>query len=364
MSAPLAPWLQAPLAQALQATRAHALLIHGPRGVGQFELALAIAAAWLCESEGAARPRGEACGACSACHLIAARTHPDLLVLVPEVLQQALGWSMAEEPADGEGSRGKAKPSKEIRVEAVRAAVTFAQQTSTRGGVKVALLHPAERINPTSANMLLKTLEEPPGRARFILASAAPAQLLATVRSRCQALRLPLPPVDIATAWLQARGVEQAEVLLAAAGGAPLEAIERLALGVTAEAWRRLPQEVQAGRSATLMNWSLPVVIDALQKLCHDALACAVGAAPRYFAVQSLPPVGDVARLTDCAALLRAEMRYAEHPWNATLGVEALVQALRRAMRPKPAAATLPQAARSSGPRRPAGQGAMGTLKP
>lgn len=351
MSAPLPPWLQAPLERALASVRGHALLVHGPRGVGQFELAMAIAAAWLCEGGAAARPPGQACGACEACRLMAARTHPDLLVLLPEALQQALGWSATDEGADGEGGKGKTKaPSKEIRVEAVRAAVAFAQQTSTRGGVKVTVLYPAERINATSANMLLKTLEEPPGQARFILASAAPQQLLPTVRSRCQALRLPLPPMDQAAVWLEGQRAAQPEVLLAAAAGAPIEAMDRLALGVSAEAWLRLPREVLAGESAGLAAWPLPLAIDALQKLCHDALARAVGATPRYFPATALPPSSsDIGRLSACGALLRAEMRHAEHPWNAGLGIEALVQQVRRALQPETApAATKPQMARTS----------------
>jgi len=49
-AAPLLPWLAAPLAQGL-ALRAHALLLHGPGGVGQFELGLALATGWLCETD-------------------------------------------------------------------------------------------------------------------------------------------------------------------------------------------------------------------------------------------------------------------------------------------------------------------------
>ncbi len=362
MSETLPAWLLAPLSHALQNTRGHALLVHGPSGVGQFELAFALACTWLCEGEASMRPSGRACGACGACRLIASRTHPDLLVLVPEALQQALGWSTTEEVADGEGGKGR-KPSKEIRVEAVRAAVAFAQQTSTRGGVKVCLLYPAERINATSANMLLKTLEEPPGGARFILASAAPQRLLPTVRSRCQALRLPLPSTQEAVEWLQAQGVDQPEVLLAAAGGAPLEALERLSLGVTADAWQRLPREVQAGHATTLAAWPLPVAINALQKLCHDALTLAVGAAPRYFAPTGMAAGGDVPRLTACGALLRTEMRHAEHPWNAALGIEALVQQVRRAMQGATTGPTLSQVARSAGSNRAGNARAVGTLK-
>ena len=136
------PWLERPLQQALREARSHALLIHGPRGVGQFELAMAVAAAWLCETHRGAAP---ACGACAGCRMLAARTHPDLQLLLPEALQVELGWTGADEAADGEG--GKRKPSKDIRIEAVRTAIGFTQQTSARGGPKVVVMFPAERMN-------------------------------------------------------------------------------------------------------------------------------------------------------------------------------------------------------------------------
>ncbi|HSV69256.1 MAG TPA: DNA polymerase III subunit delta' [Methylibium sp.] len=323
------PWLERPLQQALREARSHALLIHGPRGVGQFELAMAVAAAWLCETHRGAAP---ACGACAGCRMLAARTHPDLQLLLPEALQVELGWTGADEAADGEG--GKRKPSKDIRIEAVRTAIGFTQQTSARGGPKVVVMFPAERMNAASASALLKTLEEPPGAARLILASAAPQRLLPTVRSRCQALHLPLPAPDVAAAWLAAQGVAEPAVLLAAAGGQPLEARERLALGIDAAVWLGLPREVLAGRAAALSGWPLPLAIDALLKLCHDALAVAVGAVPRYFPAESLPAATDMPRIADAARELLAEARRAEHPWNGGLAVEALVQRTRRALLP------------------------------
>ncbi len=336
---PLLPWLEAPLAQALSTQRGHALLIHGPEGVGQFELALALAAAALCEAApDARRAAGQACGACTGCRLIASRTHPDLLVLLPEVLQQTLGWASAEEGGESSGSAGKggtAKPSKEIKVAAVRLAVAFAQQTTSRGGPKLVVVYPAERMNPISANTLLKTLEEPPGSARFILCSAAPMRLLATVRSRCQRLALPVPDPAVARQWLQGQGVERPDVVLAAAGGQALLAMERLALGCDALTWLRLPKAVSEGEVASLATWPLPMVIDALQKICHDALCCAVGAPPRYFAPESIRQLPrDVARLTACGGRLRQAARYAEHPWHVPLGIEALVQAVQCALRP------------------------------
>ena len=78
---PLAPWLQAQL-EGLLTQRGQAWLLAGPSGLGQFELALALAKAWLCEN---LAPQG-ACGACGSCHAVDVHTHADLAVLMPELL--------------------------------------------------------------------------------------------------------------------------------------------------------------------------------------------------------------------------------------------------------------------------------------
>ncbi|MBS0446923.1 MAG: DNA polymerase III subunit delta' [Proteobacteria bacterium] len=322
------PWLDEPLARALQTQRGHAVLLQGPPGIGQFDLALCLAQAWLCEdAAGARRP----CGRCASCRLVQARSHPDLLVLLPEALRQALGWE--EEASDGAGEKsGKAKPSKEIKVDAVRAAVGFAQSTSARGRAKVIVVHPAERMNPISANTLLKTLEEPPGLARFVLSSGAPEALLPTIRSRCQALALSLPPADQAEAWLAGQGVARPEVLLRACGGQPLEALEWSRQGVDAAAWTKLPAQVARGDGSALAAWPLPRLLDALQKLCHDAASVAAGAAPRYYAPRDLPTGASLERLTAWYRDLHRLAGAAEHPWNAGLALDALVQQGRAAL--------------------------------
>jgi DNA polymerase III subunit delta' len=320
------PWLAQPLSEALRTRRGHALLVHGPQGVGQFELALALAQAWLCDAPDEPVAKTGACNVCASCKLVLARSHPDLLVVLPETLRDALGWASEQGDDTGGDKATKAKPSKEIKVEAVRAVVAFAQTSSARGHGKVVVLHPAERMNAVAANTLLKTLEEPPGDARFVLGSAAPDALLPTIRSRCQALALVVPRAEQALAWLQGKGVERPEVLLRATGGHPLEVLEWAAQGMDAQMWASLPQQVARGESAVFANWPLPRLVDALQKLCHDLQRQAVGAEPRYF-VQlprvswaSLPAVSRWARSLATAA------RQAEHPWNPGLMNESLIQ--------------------------------------
>jgi DNA polymerase-3 subunit delta' len=327
------PWLAEPLRQGL-AQRAHALLVHGPDGVGQFELGLTLAQAWLCEAPGDASQARGPCGACGSCRLVQAHSHPDLLVLLPEVLREALGW----EPAGGDGEEGssekagKAKPSKEIKVEAIRVAVDFAQTTSARGRAKVVLLHPAERMNRIAANTLLKTLEEPPGDARFLLSCAAPDALPPTIRSRCQALPLKLPPRDMAIEWLAARGVAEAAVLLAASGGQPLQALQWSQEDIDAKLWQQVPALLMRGEAAPFMNWPLPRLLEALQKLCHDALCVAAGGVPRYFPRDSIRAGAGVARLSGWGRDLSRIARHADHPWSAGLLVESLVEAARSAL--------------------------------
>ncbi len=325
------PWLKPLLKQALQ-QRAHALLLQGPQGVGQFELALALAQAWLCEGAAGTSP----CGVCASCRLVQSRSHPDLLVLLPESLQETLGWGAASGDEAAAEKASKAKPSKEIKVDAVRAAVTFAQTTSARGRGKAVLLHPAERMNHVSANTLLKTLEEPPSAARFILSCAAPDSLLPTIRSRCQAVVLPLPPADAAAQWLNERGVAEPAVLLAATGGQPQEVLQWIEQGVDAALWLRLPAIVARGEAQALTAWPLPRLIDALQKLCHDAACRAAGALPRYFPANVLPQSADAAALTHWMRELNRCARHAEHAWNAGLMLESLIQQGQRALRGPP----------------------------
>lgn len=328
------PWLAAPLAAAVAHQRGHALLVHGPADVGQFEFALRLAKAWLCEEPLAQRPGAGACGRCDACHLFDAHAHPDLRVLLPEVLQEDLGWSTVDaEGGDGGDSGKRRQPSKDIRVEQVRSAVQFSTLTRARGRHKVIVVYPAERMNAVSANTLLKTLEEPPPAQRFVLATQAPQRLLPTVRSRCQVVQLPPPAREEALVWLRAQGVTAPEVLLDGAGGSPLEALAWSQCGVDAKAWAQLPDAVKRGDAAALSGWPVARVVDALQRICHDALALAVGAPPRYFPAMPGSASRAVDGLLAWAAELRRVARHAEHPWHAPLLIEALVTQGRQALR-------------------------------
>jgi DNA polymerase-3 subunit delta' len=323
-----APWIARQLHQLLT-QRGHAWLLQGPSGLGQYELGLALAQAWLCDQP---TPEG-ACGQCESCHAVEVRTHADLAVLMPEVTLAELGWPL-DEKAQKEIDDKKRKPSKEIRVEGMRETVEFAQRTSARGRGKVVFVYPAERMNTVTANALLKTLEEPPGDVRFVLASDAAHQLLPTIRSRCLTHTLTWPQEAEALGWLQAQGVAApaAAALLRAAGGRPDDALRQHQAGRDPRQWSQLPKAVQRGEVGALAEWPPAEAVEVLQKLCHDLLARRCGAQPRFFDGVDLPAAGSIESLTEWARELSRTARTAEHPFNPGLMIEALVSRARSAL--------------------------------
>ena len=371
----LAPWLQVQL-EILLSQRGHAWLLSGPSGLGQFDLALALARAWLCE---APTPQG-ACGHCGSCHAVDVHTHADLRMLIPETLSLSLGWPLDQKTQE-ELDNKKRKPSKEIKVDAARNVVTFSQLTRSRGHTKVVLVFPAERMNGITANTLLKTLEEPPGEVKFILATEAAQQLLPTIRSRCQSHTMRWPAFEESLAWLQSQSamesmpdaedeegvktpksakaarakppppkLEDLRVLLTAAGGRPADALAWVQGGAPAEAardWQALPKAMARGDVSALTGWAPALVVDALQKICHDVSAVKVGAQPRFFTLSDLPlparqpaavetqNLGSPASIFALSAWskeLAATARTVEHPYNPGLMLEALVSRAKQAL--------------------------------
>lgn len=334
--APL-PWLATPLQQALHQQRGHALLVQGSDGVGALPFTLSLAQSWLCERAGPGSALQPACGRCASCHLVGTHLHPDLFVLMPETLRRLHTWPLRDDKEGGEDS--KRKPSKQLRIDEVRALIDWATRTSARGRGKVAVLHPAEALNVQSANALLKTLEEPPAGTRLVLSSADPARLLPTLRSRCQLAQLGTPDEATATAWLAEQGVPQAGVLLSACSGRPLDVLAWTQAGVDAAAWAGLPRAVVNGQGGVLAAWPVPLMLDALLKLCHDATALAHGAQPHYFARAALPSrAAEPSALRAWAVELARVARHAEHPWNEGLLAESLVAQAQRALAPAVAA--------------------------
>ncbi|EXJ15368.1 DNA polymerase III subunit delta' [Imhoffiella purpurea] len=209
-ASPLPPWLGG-IWSRLQGAReldrlAHALLICGPAGIGKRRLADALARSLLCRSRDAA---GYACGRCPDCRLLEAGNHPDLVRIGPDPDSK----------------------SREISVGAVRAFSEHGSLTPSRSDWKVTLIDPADRLNPSAANALLKTLEEPSGQSLMCLVAERLGQLPATIRSRCLQIAVPVPAEDEALAWLRDRLPDPGTdplLPLRLAQGAPFRALDEL----------------------------------------------------------------------------------------------------------------------------------------
>lgn len=326
--APPAPWLARQLRQLL-AQRGHAWLLQGPSGLGQYTLALELARAWLCE-----RPTADgACGQCDSCHAIVVRTHADLCVLMPETVLQQRQWPLGEK-AQAELDDKKRKPSREIRVDAMRDAIEFSQRTSAWGRGKVVLVYPAERMNAVTANALLKTLEEPAGDVKFVLASEAAQQLLPTIRSRCLMHAMAWPAELELAPWLAEQGMDAAaaSVWLRAAGGRPDDALALGASGMAAAHWSALPKAVQRGEIGAMQGWSPVDIVLTLHKICHDMQSRHWGAEPRFFREQDLPGPVAFAALSHWGRALARSVRTMEHPFNPGLMHEALLSQAKNAL--------------------------------
>ena len=201
ISAPL-PW-HAPVWEQLSTQVAaeqlpHALLFAGEQGCGVSRLALALARMLLCIS-----PKGAFnCGECKACILSARGSHGDFSWLEPE------------------------EKSRFIKVDQIREAVHFATLTSSFGPRKVIVVSPADNMNLSAYNSLLKTLEEPADNTYWVLVCNRMLGVPATIRSRCRHWQLPRPNESAALEWLDIITEERAtsEKLFLLANGRPLNA--------------------------------------------------------------------------------------------------------------------------------------------
>ena len=193
----LAPQVAALRRSRAQGRLAHALLIQDAPGAGGEQLALLAAQTALCAEADAP------CGQCRNCQRVAARVHPDLWFVVPE------------------------EDSIQIKVDQVRALNETLALCGHGSGASVAILNPADMLTPSSANALLKTLEEPRPGVLIVLVAVVSARLPATVLSRCQRLRVLPPSRTECVAWLRRhRGEGDWEAALDVLGNAPLRALE------------------------------------------------------------------------------------------------------------------------------------------
>ncbi len=201
----------------------NAYIFTGQDGIGKRLTALGLAKALNCQD---ISDDMDACGRCPSCKRIEKGVHPDTLIVEPEGGQ--------------------------ILLEQVRAIEEFLSFKAYEGGMKVVVIDDAEKLNPSSANALLKTLEEPPAGSLLILISSIPDILPATVVSRCHRVNFsPLPADDVREILSRRFDNEKARLLSLLSEGRPGLVID----GVQMEERERFFNELRGIEGLELEPW-------------------------------------------------------------------------------------------------------------
>lgn len=188
------------LQRSLETSRlAHAYLLEGPDGVGRRSTALALIRTIYCKTP----VNNDACESCISCRKVSSGIHPDIHFLEP------------------------LPDKRDISIDQVRELHQQLVIWPLEGQRRICLIEPTERLSEQAANALLKTLEEPPGNALFLLLTNQADLLLPTIRSRCQHLRFGLLSEAVILELLQQQGypTEQAHQMASLAEGSISKAL-------------------------------------------------------------------------------------------------------------------------------------------
>lgn len=310
---------------AQRASMPHALLFRGRAGIGKHEFTIELSQALLCA---APKTNKTACGACQNCVWFAEDGHPDFKLISPEDIE-------TNDEAATNTAKKKSGKKNQISVAQIRQLNDYLSLSSHQvNSRRVILISPAESLNTASANALLKMLEEPPTNTLFLLVTSQPHYLLATIRSRCQAIDMSMPTKAESLSWLQQQGVSNAENALNLAGGAPLLALQLAGdSDVITTLTKHLSQGAQldAFACAPLLNGlGMGRAINTLQKWVFDLAACKLAEHMHYHLSHSAA-LHALCKSVNLHLLLRFQQQLLEakklvnHPLNNELQLEIIL---------------------------------------
>jgi DNA polymerase-3 subunit delta' len=261
--------------------------------------------------------------------LLAAETHPDYISIKPEELGKAIGIGQ------------------------IRSLITRLTLKPQFEAHRVVVINPAEQMNNAAANAFLKCLEEPPERSIILLITDKPAQLPATIISRCQKLTMARPDRETHSAWLRQQNIhDNLDLLYSLSQGAPLLAQsyahdKMLTLRnqcfktwvavakkqshpvMVAEDWHKLPE-------ASLLFWITSWIID-LIKCCYQTPALKLYNPDFHEPLQELSQQLELKRIYKLYDLLLISRQRSATPINKqSMFEEILIQWFELTQRPSP----------------------------
>jgi len=191
----------------------HALIFKGKEGIGKHDFAMTFAKSYLCQTQ---LPNYLPCEVCTSCNWFP-DSHPDFKHIAPI------------DSEDDESSKRKTVRKKNIAIHQIRELSEYLELSAHQEkGKRIVLIEPADSLNQSASNALLKILEEPPENTLFILVTSQTQRLIATIRSRCQLLDLRGPSLEEARLFLDGQKIVHDESLLSFTGGSPFSAMKEL----------------------------------------------------------------------------------------------------------------------------------------
>jgi len=201
-------------------TLPHAIMLEGKVGVGKSTLGSALSSAILCETED-----GDACGVCRSCLKMSHNNHPDFMVIEPEGTQI-----------------------KNAQIESFQEFIIIKPYD---GYYKVVIIKDADKMNASSQNRILKTLEEPPLHIVIIMLTTNSETLLPTVLSMCQIIKLNGLNQDVILKYIQSNfESNEAEIIAKLADGSIGKAIDYL----TSEGFKTIQDHTEQILNAIYMK--------------------------------------------------------------------------------------------------------------
>ena len=223
----------------------HATLLSGSEGIGKFQLASRLAMVLLCD-----RDEPHPCGDCRGCRLFTASTHPDLHVITSEVMLDSMDsvlTAYSERYLDDSRARSKRKTVRTtILISQIRSLINEANTVAHISRNKVFVIAPVDAMTTSASNSLLKILEEPAPNNFLILVTENSQNLLPTIASRCQNIRMSNPDFEDAEQWLVQEGLNQQEIeAIKATGRGPLLGLRNARSSVLLESKKFLEKVIQ-----------------------------------------------------------------------------------------------------------------------
>jgi DNA polymerase-3 subunit delta' len=281
----------------------HAFLIAGPKGIGKATLAYRLARFVLAHPDPAAPEVAKAGSLAVApdhpvARRIAAQGQPDLLIL--------------ERTLNDKGVLHK-----QIAVDDIRRTVAFFGSTAREGGWRIAIVDAVDELNKSSANALLKVLEEPPQRALLLLVSHSAARVPATLRSRCRILALrPLIETEVAAAVAVATGSPATDPEIAAAASAADGSVARALAFLDGDALELRRRALDLlDKLPTLDTGALHALGEAIAGTDPQPLAAFLDTINAWLSLRldrERGEIGRLARLADASERINAAARDAE----------------------------------------------------